>query len=132
MYQFELEKKYYDLKKVITVPEEMTIEDLTREIRCEMGLAYTVGTRFHLIVDQQNRVFMQDDSIVPFVDMLWEGGDDPDDLDKTAPKYHEDYYHPESKYTLKDLFPEVGADILYAQDNDKVYCKLIGVTNNED
>ena len=132
MYQFELENPYDGLKKVITVPEEMSIEDLTREIRCEMGLEYTVGTQFHMIIDQQNRVFMQDDSIATHVDMLWEGGDDPDDPDKKKPYYYEDYYFPESKYSLKDLFPEVGSDILYGQDYDKIYCKLIGVTNNED
>lgn len=132
MYQFELENPYEGLKKVITVPEEMSIEDLTRDIRCEMGLEYTVGTRFHMIIDHQHRVFMLDDSIATHVDMLWEGGDDPNDPDKKAPKYYEDYYYPESKYSLQDLFPNVGSEILYAQDSDKVYCKLIGVINSED
>jgi len=131
MYQFELENPYSGLKKTITVPEEMSIEDLTREIRCEMGLEYTTGTLYHMIIDQQNRVFMLDDSISTHVDMLWEGGDDPDDLEKKKPYYKEDFYFPESKYGLKDLFPHVGSNILYAQDYDKIYCELIAMVDDE-
>ena len=131
MYQLELENPYNGEKKVITVPEEMSIEDLTREIRCEMGLEYTTGTQFHMIIDQQERVFMMDDSIAEHVDMLWEGGDDPDDPNCEKPYYREDFYFPESQYGLQDLFPKVGSNILYAQDFDKIYCELIGVTEDE-
>ena len=132
MYLFELENPSNGDKRVITVPEEMSIEDFTREIRCEMGLEYTTGTQFHMIIDKQHRVFMRDDAIATHVDMLWEGGDDPDDPYKKKPYYYEDYYYPESKYALKDLFPEVGADIMYGQDYDKIWCTLTGVTNDED
>ena len=134
MYQFELSNPYLDSdeKKIITVPEEMSIEDFTRELRCEMGLQYTPGTEFHMIIDREHRVFMLDDSIAMHVDMLWEGGDDPDDPDKKKPYYRESFYHPESQYTLQDLFPEIGADILYAQDYDKVWCKLIDIIPEED
>ena len=130
MFRFELENPYDGVKKQITLPEEMTVEDLGREIRCEMGLEFTVGAQYHMIIDQQERVFMLDDSISTHVDMLWEGGDDPNDLDKKAPYYQEDFYFPESKYTLKDLFPHIGSDILYGQDYDKIYCKLIGITED--
>ena len=134
MYQFELSNPYLDSveKKIITVPEEMSIEDFTRELRCEMGLQYTPGTEFHMIIDRDHRVFMEDDSIVEHVDMLWEGADDPNDLEKKSPKYHESYYHPESQYTLQDLFPETGADILYGQDYDKIWCKLIDIIPDDD
>ena len=131
MYQFEVENPYNGIKKVITVPEEMSIEDFTRELRCETGLEYTVGAQYHMIIDQQNRVFMLDDSIATHVDMLWEGGDIPDDPEKKA-YYREDFYYPESQYTLKDLFPEIGANILYGQDYEKVYCKLIDVIDDEE
>ena len=131
MYQLKLENPYNGEKKVITVPEEMSIEDLTREIRCEMGLEYTTGTQFHMIIDQQERVFMMDDSIAAHVDMLWEGADDPEDPDHKKPYYREDFYFPESQYGLHDLFPKVGSNILYAQDYDKIYCELIGVTEDE-
>lgn len=130
MYQFELENPYDGVKKVITVPEEMSIEDFTRELCCEMGLENTVGTRFHMIIDQQNRVFMLGDAIATHVDMLWEGCDDLEQA-KKDPQYREDFYYPESKYTLKDLFPKVGSNILYGQDYDKIYCALTGVTNDE-
>ena len=134
MYQFELKNPYIDSdeKKIITVPEEMSIADFTREIRCEMGLEYTTGTLFHMIIDREHRVFMDDDYIAMHVDMLWEGGDDPNDLEKKSPIYQESFYHPESKYTLKDLFPEVGADILYGQDYDKVWCTLIGIIKEDE
>ncbi|MBQ9439398.1 MAG: hypothetical protein IJU35_02205 [Paludibacteraceae bacterium] len=46
MYHIELEDLYTGDKKMIIVPEEMSIEDFTREIRCEMGLSYTVGTPY--------------------------------------------------------------------------------------
>lgn len=132
MYHIELEDLYTGGKKMIIVPEEMSIEDFTREIRCEMGLSYTVGTPYHMIIDQQDRVFMQDDSIAEHVDMLWEGGDDPNDPEKKGPQYHEDYYHPESKYSLQDLFPNVGSNILYGQDYDRIGCVLKAVTSDED
>lgn len=132
MYHFELENPYTGEKAMISVPEEMTIEDFTRDVRCEMGLQYTVGTRFHFIIDKEQRVFMQDDAISAHVDMLWEGGDDENDPDKKAPKYHEEYYHPESKYTLHDLFPEIGSEILYTQDSDRIYCKLVEITGGEE
>ena len=116
----------------ITVPEDMTIEDFTRELRCEMGLQYTVGTPYHLIIDNRNRMFMQDDSIAEHVDMLWEGGDDPDDPDKEGPIYQEESYYPESKYSLRDLFPEIGDNILYGQDYDKIGCKLEDIRDEDE
>lgn len=131
MYQFELENPSNGEKKIITVPEEMSIEDFTREIRCEMGLEYTVGAQFHMLIDQQNRVFMLDDSIATHVDMLWEGGDIPDDEEKKA-YYSEDFYYPESQYSLQDLFPAVGSNVLYGQDYDKIYCQLLAITTDED
>lgn len=132
MLHFELENLDNGEKKVITVPEDMSIEDLTREIRCEMGLEYTEGTRFHMIIDQQHRIFMQDEATIAIhVDMLWEGCDDLKQA-KQDPKYREDFYYAEDKYTLKDLFPQVGADIMYGQDNDHIWCKLTGITNDED
>ena len=131
MYQFELENPSDGEKKVITVPEEMSIGDFTREIRCEMGLEYTVGAQYHMLIDEQNRVFMQDDSIAMHVDMLWEGGDIPDEEEKKT-YYSEDFYYPESQYGLSDLFPQVGSTVLYGQDYDKIYCKLIGETEDEE
>lgn len=124
MYLFELTDSRTGESVEITTPEEMSIEDFTREIRCEMGLPYTVGAQQHMIIDDQHRVFMQDDAIADHVDMLWEGGDDPEDPEKKGPQYYEDYYYPESQYTLQDLFPEIGASILYGQDFDRIWCKL--------
>lgn len=124
MYHFELENPKTGELVEITVPEDMSIEDFTREIRCEMGLQYTVGTQYHMIIDQDNRIFMRDDAIATHVDMLWEGGDDPNDPLKQGPQYREDYYYPESQYTLKDLFPRIGSNILYGQDYDSIYCTL--------
>ncbi len=130
MWHFELE--YMDFKSEIYVPEDMSIMDFTQELRRGIGLRETEDTPYHLIFDKQGRVFMQDDSIAGFVDMLWEGGDDPDDPYKKKPIYHEDFYHPESKYTLRDLFPEIGDDILYKQDYDRVICTLKDITEDED
>ena len=129
---FELVNLKTEEKSYITVPEDMTIEDFTREIRCEMGLQYTVGTQYHLIIDNRDRVFMRDDAISTHVDMLWGGGDDPDDPDKTGPMYREDSYYPESEYTLRDMFPEIGDNIVYGQDWDKIGCKLMDIRDEED
>ena len=131
MYQFELVNTRTGETAKITVPEEMSIEDFTREIRCEMGLQYTVGTQYHMIIDKQNRMFMQDDAIATHVDMLWEGADDPDDPHHESPIYREESYYPESQYTLQDLFPEIGADILYGQDYDRIGCKLKNIIEDE-
>lgn len=130
MYHFELANPKTGDKKIISVPEELTIAEFAREIRCEMGLQYTVGTRFHLIIDQDDRIFMQDDAIAEHVEMLWEGGDDPKDPEKKGPIYHEEFYHPESEYSLKDLFPKVGSNILYGQDYDSIYCTLKEITDD--
>ena len=133
MYYFELENTRNGETGYMLIPEEMTIADFCRELRGEMGLPYTVGSRYHLIIDKQNRVFMEDeDAISTHVDMLWEGGDSDDDPDKTAPMYHEDYYFPENKHTLHDLFPEVGTDILYGQDYDRIFCKLVEITDDSE
>lgn len=125
---FELENPSNGEIVEIAVPEKMSIEDFCREMRSQMGLPQDCGASFHMIIDQQNRVFMQDDAIADHVDMLWEGADDPNDLEKKAPIYYEDYYYPESQYTLRDLFPQVGANILYGQDYDKIYCSLVEIT----
>lgn len=132
MYQFELKNTNTGELAEISVPEEMSIEDFTREIRCEMGLPYTVGAQQHMIIDETNRVFMQDDAIESHVDMLWEGADAPSDRNHVDPCYREDYYHPESRYTLRDLFPHIGADILYGQDYDRVRCRLTAITQDEE
>ncbi len=132
MYIFELQNLRSGETAEIRVPEEMTIEDFTREIRCEMGLQYTVGAQYHMIIDKQDRIFMQDDAIEMHVDMLWGGHDDPDDPDHKNPIYRYDHYHPESQYTLQDLFPEVGANILYSQDYDSIGCVLTGIEKEDE
>ena len=131
MYHFELVNTRTGERGEMSVPEEMTIEDFCRELRCEMGLPYTLGSRNHLIIDNQDRIFMQDEEvIVNHVDMLWGGGDDPNDPDKKGPMYREDSYFPENEHTLQDLFPQVGANILYGQDYDRIGCKLIEITED--
>ena len=132
MHLFELVDLRSGQAAQIRVPEEMTIEDFTREIRCEMGLQYTVGSQYHLIIDDQNRVFMRDDAIETHVDMLWEGADDPNDPDHKSTMYREESYYPESQYTLHDLFPKIGATIVYGQDYDQIGCKLIGVEEEDE
>lgn len=115
----------------ITLPEEMSVEDFTRELRCEMGLQYTLGAKYHMIIDNDNRIFMEDDAIETHVEMLWGGGEDPDDPQKQGPMYREDYYYPESQYTLKDLFPKIGSSILYGQDYNHIGCKLTDITEED-
>ena len=133
MYHFELVNTRNGETAEITIPEEMTIEDFCRELRCEMGLPYTLGSRNHLIIDNQNRIFMQDAEVIRnHVEMLWGGGEDPNDPEKKGQMYREDFYFPEDEHTLKDLFPQVGANILYGQDYDHIGCKLIEITNEED
>lgn len=133
MYRFELVNTRTGETKVITMPEEMTIEDFCRELRCEMGLPYTLGSRDHLIIDNQDRIFMQDDEVIEnHLDMLWMGGDDPNDPDHKGAIYHRESYYPEDQHTLQDLFPQVGANILYGQDYDHIGCKLIEITQDEE
>lgn len=133
MYHFELVNTRTGEKREMTLPEEMTIEDFCRNLRGEMGLPYTLGSRDHLIIDRQERIFMQDVEVIEnHVSMLWGGGDDPNDPDKKGPMYREDSYFPEDEHTLQDLFPEVGADILYGQDYDYIGCKLIAITRDEE
>lgn len=131
MYHFELKNTDTDEIALITVPEEMSIEDFTREIRCEMGLKYTEDTPYHVIIDQKHRIFMQDDSIERHLELLWAGGDAPNDPHKVGSIYRRENYYPESQYTLQDLFPEIGADIFYGQDYDHILCTLIDITENE-
>jgi hypothetical protein len=115
------------------LPEELTIEDFCRELRGEMGLPYTLGSREHLIIDNRDRMFMQDAEVIAeHVNLLWMGGDDPNDPDHKSPIYREKSYFPENEHTLQDLFPEVGANILYGQDYDHIGCKLIEILNDEE
>ena len=133
MYHFELENTRTGETKVITMPEEMTIEDFCRELRCEMGLPYTLGSREHLIIDNQGRFFMQDEEVISeHVNLLWMGGDDPNDPHHTSPIYREDSYFPENQHTLQELFPQVGSNILYGQDYDRIGCKLVEITKEEE
>ena len=133
MYHFELVNTRDGEQHELILPEEMTIEDFCREIRGEMGLPYTLGSREHIIIDKQERIFMQDREVISeHVNMLWMGGDDPNDPDHKSPIYHEKSYFPEDEHTLQDLFPEVGASILYGQDYDHIGCKLIAITTDEE
>lgn len=134
MYHFELVNTRTGETCEMTIPEEMTIVDFCRNLRCEMGLPYTLGSREHLIIDNQNRIFMQDAEVIAeHVDMLWEGGDDPNDPNKEGALYHEESYFPEDEHTLQDMFPQVGANILYGQDYDRIGCKLVAITaDNEE
>ena len=133
MYHFELVNLRTGETGEMAILDDMTIEDFCRNLRCEMGLPYTLGSRGHLIIDKQNRIFMQDmEVIAEHVDMLWEGADDPNDPDKKGAIYDETSYFPEDKHTLQDLFPQVGADVLYGQDYDRIGCKLIAITEDEE
>ncbi len=133
MYHFELVNTRTGVMCEMTIPEEMTIEDFCRNLRCEMGLPYTLGSREHIIIDCQERIFMQDKEVIEnHVEMLWAGGDDPNDPDKKGSLYHVNSYFPEDQYTLRDLFPQIGADILYGQDYDRIGCKLIAITDDEE
>ena len=55
MYHFELVNTRTGETGEMTLPEELTIEDFCRELRGEMGLPYTLGSRDHLMIDNQNR-----------------------------------------------------------------------------
>lgn len=133
MYHFELVNTRTGEQREMTIPEELTIEDFCRELRCEMGLPYTLGSREHLIIDNQDRMFMQDAEVISeHVNLLWMGGDDPNDPGHKSPIYHEDSYYSEDEHTLQDLFPEVGSNILYGQDYDHIGCKLIEIINDEE
>ena len=82
MYHFELVNTHTGETGEITLPEELTIEDFCRELRGEMRLPYTLGSRDHLMIDNQNRIFMQDEEVIEnHITMLWMGGDDPNDPD---------------------------------------------------
>lgn len=133
MYHFELVNTRTGETREMAIPEEITIEDFCRELRGEMGLSYTLGSRDHIIIDNQNRMFMQDAEVIEnHVEMLWGGGEDPDDPEKKGPMYREDSYFAEDEHTLQELFPQVGANILYGQDYDHIGCKLIAITNDEE
>ena len=132
MYRFELVNTRTGETREMCLPEELTIEDFCRELRGEMGLPYTLGSREHLIIDNRDRMFMQDAEVIAeHVNLLWMGGDDPNDPDHKSPIYREKSYFPENEHTLQDLFPEVGANILYGQDYDHIGCKLIAVTTDD-
>ena len=133
MYRFELVNTRTGETREMRLPEEMTIEDFCRNLRGEMGLPYTLGSREHIIMDNQNRMFMQDEEVIAeHVNLLWMGGDDPNDPDHKSPIYREDSYFRENEHSLQDLFPEVGSNILYAQDYDHIGCKLIEIINDEE
>ena len=132
MYHFELVNTRTGETGEMIIPEEMTIEDFCRELRCEMGLPYTLGSRDHLMIDHQDRIFMQDEEVIEnHLTMLWMGGDDPDDPDHKGAIYHRESYFAEDQHTLQELFPQVGANVLYNQDYDYIGCKLIAITNDE-
>ena len=126
MYQIELERYWNNDKTLIEVPEDMLLEDFAAEIRNHMRLSeedYIV--RYHYFISGHDKqVYMEEDSIGSFVDMLWEGGDDDNDPDKEAPQYQEKFYHAEEGVRVKDIFGEVGSLILYDQSDDKVYGEL--------
>ena len=133
MYHFELVNTRTGETCEMIIPEEMTIEDFCRELRCEIGLPYTLGSRDHLIIDNQERIFMQDDEVIEnHLTMLWMGGDNPDDPDHKGAIYHRQSYFAEDQHTLQELFPQVGANVLYGQDYDYIGCKLIAITNDEE
>jgi len=133
MYRFELVNTRTGETREMTLPEEMTIEDFCRNLRGEMGLPYTLGSREHIIMDNQNRMFMQDEEVIAeHVNLLWMGGDDPNDPDHKSPIYREASYFAEDEHSLQELFPEVDSNILYAQDYDHIGCKLIEIINDEE
>ena len=133
MYHFELVNTRTGETGEMIIPEEMTIEDFCRELRCEMGLPYTLGSRDPLMIEHQDRIFMQDEEVIEnHLTMLWMGGDDPDDPDHKGAIYHRESYFAEEQHTLQELFPQVGANVLYGQDYDYIGCKLIAITNDEE
>ena len=113
-----------DFTTEVEVEETMPMSKFLDLVRREMTLGYDTDVRFRRTISQ-GHVYMQKDAIPEFVDMLWEGADDPNDLNKRAPEYHEQNYDPENGVKTDDLFTVCGSSCLYIQGRARVRCTLL-------
>lgn len=113
-----------DFVTEVEVNENMSLSRFADLVRREMTLPYDSNVRYRK-TSCQGHVYMQADAIAEYVDMLWEGADDPNDLEKRNPIYYEDYYTPESGVRVDDLFTVIGSGCHYRQGSQHVRCTLI-------
>lgn len=108
----------------IEVAAEMPLPLFADEVRREMELGYdeNVYTRQTLAC---GKIFMRGDAIENYVDNLWEGADDPNDLLKRADIYNERTYAPEESVRVQDLFTVIGSAFTYRQGSQRVRCTLL-------
>ena len=106
------------------MPAHMLLSDFADEVRKAMDLPYDehVYTRQTMAC---GKIFMRGEAIADYVDALWEGSDDPTDLDKRSDKYHESTYAPEESVTVQDLFTVIGSAITYRQGFQRIRCTLL-------
>ena len=124
MLHIQLQDIFTDEKMEIAVPATMPIAEFADEVRKEMNLPYTASVRFRQLISN-GRVYMKEEAIPTYVDMLWEGGDDPADPDKKADIYDEDFYIPEDGVCVDELFTVTGSSCRYIQGDFEIRCTLV-------
>lgn len=108
----------------IEAKDTMRLNRLADEIRKTMYLPYDEHVRYRKTFCN-GYIYMQGDVISDYVDALYEGADDPDDLGKKAYYYHERNYRAEESTPISELFTTIGSAFNFRQGYDNIRCTLI-------
>lgn len=108
----------------IEVSAHMPLSKFADEVRKTMNLPYDEHVYTRQVI-ACGKIFMRRDTIVEYVDSLWEGADNPMDLEKRSDIYREDTYAAEEGVQIYDLFTIIGSAITYRQGSKRVRCTLV-------
>ena len=114
-----------EFRTEVEVEEKMPLGKFADMVRREMTLSCDYESLHYRKISCNGRVYMPGKSIAQYVDNLWEGADDPNDLEKRNPRYQEEYYTPEEGVMVADLFTVIGSACNYQQSGGYVRCTLV-------
>lgn len=101
-----------------------SVTDFVGKVCAAIGVATLLDSDFFCITCN-GRIYMPGTDIPDFVDRLWEGCDDPEDLEKQGDIYHEDSYTPLDDMLACDLFTVIGSACVYHCGFYHVRCTLL-------
>ncbi len=114
---------YTEYESEIVVKESLPASKFAELVRREMTLDYSDSIYHRLICN--GKIYMNDDAISEYADMLSEGADDPNDLERRSDIYKESTYTPYKNTRVAELFTVIGSACTYIQAGKKIRCTLL-------
>lgn len=123
IYRIELKDLSDGWTENVEVSADMRLSEFADLIRREMEMPFNEDVQYRKTYCN-GHIYMKGSIICDYVDALWEGADDPYDLEKKGDRYKESTYLDEKSVRLSQLFTSIGSAFRFTQGRDSVSCSL--------